>query len=151
LGKVTTAVSQLVEPLCATLGLELVDITYGKEGNRSILRILIDKPGGITLDDCQLLTHKLNPLLDAADPIPGAYSLQVSSPGLDRPLKKEADFHRFAGRKIRLRLRTAFNSQRAFQGTLIGWQNDCIVMQHEGNEVQIPWKQVSKAQLVADV
>ncbi len=147
-GKVTELVSRLVEPVCGELGCELVDVEYGKEGGRAVLRLLIDKQAGITLADCEAISREVEPLLDAADPVPGAYNLEVSSPGLERPLKKEADFRRFAGSTIRVRLHAPHEGRRVFQGTLKGWEDNCILLVQDGTLVAIPSGQVASARLV---
>ena len=95
---------QLAEALVASEGMELVDLEYRRQGRRWMLRLFIDKDGGVTLDDCANISRELGDLLDVKDVIPQAYVLEVSSPGLNRRLRKKEDFSRFAGRKVRLRL-----------------------------------------------
>lgn len=152
MSRVVSAVTELLAPVCDQLGCELVDVEYEKQGGRSILRLLIDKPGGVTLEDCQTVSRAADPLLDAADPVPNAYYLEVSSPGLERPLKKGADFLRFVGSMIAVRLHAPMAGRRSFQGTLKGWHDGLIVMQLNDSDqatVEIPFGQVAKAHLIA--
>ena len=97
-------VDELAEALVIAEGMELVDLEYRRQGPRWMLRLFIDKESGVTIDDCANISRQLGDLLDAKDIIPQAYVLEVSSPGLNRPLKKKEDFSRFAGRKVQLRL-----------------------------------------------
>lgn len=154
--KVAAAVTAMAEPVCRELGLELVDVDYAKEGSRYMLRIFIDKPGGITIDDCELFSRTIDPVLDAADPVPGSYYLEVSSPGLDRPLRKEADFRRFAGAKISIRtfspiVGSPIGGSRHLQGTLLGFDNGNVLLQQETTELAIPLDQVAKANLIPEL
>ena len=151
MGKVVSVVTELLAPVCAELGYELVDVEYEKMGGSAVLRLLIDKPSGIALEDCQIVSHAVDPILDAADPVPTAYNLEVSSPGLERPLKKEADFRRFVGCMAAVRLHAPMSGQRSFQGILKGWQDGLIVMQLSDSDqatVEIPFGQVAKAHLI---
>ena len=151
MSRVVDEVTRLVEPECAALGFELVDVEYVKEGKDLVLRLFIDKPGGITLDDCALLSRQIDPILDAADPIPSSYYLQVSSPGLDRPLKREKDFERFAGSLVQLRTYQAIEGQRNFRGVLTGLHDGNVALEVEGKQVLIPLHMVAKANLVPQV
>jgi ribosome maturation factor RimP len=156
---VAPRVQALAEPLARSLGLELVDIEYLREGPSWILRIFIDKPGGVNLDDCSTFSHALGPALDVDDVVGTAYSLEVSSPGLERPLKKPKDFERFAGKRIKVKTFaplpmpgvTAGPGQKNFQGTLIGLKGDRVEIEAEGKPVQIPLNAIAKAHLVADL
>ncbi|MGB9802523.1 ribosome maturation factor RimP [Desulfofundulus sp.] len=148
--KVVATVEELATPLVTGLGLELVDVEYVKEGGRWYLRIFIDKPGGVTLDDCQAVSERLDPLLDEADPIPHSYHLEVSSPGIERPLKKPADFERFSGCRVQV---TTFSSQggrRKFTGRLEGLEGQMVVLTlDDGQEQRIPLPEVATARLKA--
>ncbi|MBW1671652.1 MAG: ribosome maturation factor RimP, partial [Deltaproteobacteria bacterium] len=90
-------VRALVEPVVVYAGMELIDVEYGREPSGVILRLTIDKPGGVTIDDCSDISRLAGDLLDAKDSVPGSYNMEVSSPGINRPLKKKDDFERFAG------------------------------------------------------
>ncbi|HPZ64874.1 MAG TPA: ribosome maturation factor RimP [Bacillota bacterium] len=142
-------VEALVEPVIADLGLELVDIDYRK-GKRAHLCIYIDKPGGVTIDDCEKVSRALSPLLDQRDPLPGSrYLLEVSSPGVERPLRRERDFVRFAGEAVKIYTGSAIQGRRKFAGTLLGADNGeiSIQLEEDGRRVTIPMEMVTKAHL----
>lgn len=147
-GKVAEQVRTVAEPLAAMLGLEVVDIEYRKEGGRWVLRVFIDKPTGIGIDDCEALSERLGQVLDERDLIPHAYFLEVSSPGVERPLKKPADFLRFAGREARVVTATPLNGRRKFTGKIIGADEERVQLLVEGAEVAIPYAVIQKANLV---
>ncbi len=148
--KVVATVEELATPLVNSMGLELVDVEYVKEGRRWYLRIFIDKPGGVTLDDCQAVSEALDPILDEVDPIPHSYHLEVSSPGIERPLKKPADFERFSGCRVQLTTFTPQDGQRKFTGRLEGLQNQMVVLTlDDGQERRIPFSEVATARLKA--
>ncbi|MGI6611413.1 MAG: ribosome maturation factor RimP [Limnochordia bacterium] len=151
MSRVVDEVTKLAEPQCTALGFELVDVEYVKEGRDMVLRLLIDKPGGVTVDDCALLSRQIDPILDAADPVASSYYLQVSSPGLDRSLKRETDFERFAGSLVQLRTYQAIGGQRNFRGVLTGLRDGNVAMEVEGEQVLIPLQQVAKANLVPQI
>jgi ribosome maturation factor RimP len=120
---------EIALPIVEELDYELVDLEYKKEGPHWCLKLYIDKPGGITLDDCQEVSQRVGDMLDIKDPIPHNYFLEVSSVGLDRPLKKEEDFVRFKGRKVDLKLYRAIDGSKNFKGELIGLVGDTIQIQ----------------------
>ncbi len=113
-------VEKLAIPIVEALMYELVDIEYKKEGSHWYLRIYIDKPGGISIEDCQAVSERLSELLDEQDPIPNSYFLEVSSPGLDRILKKDGDFTKYAGSKVDISLFKAVYGKKKHTGELIG-------------------------------
>ena len=106
---IATEIEELVLPITDANNLELVDVEYVKEGGEFFLRIYIDKDGGVSLNECELVTRALNPILDEKDPIKDNYYLEVSSPGLDRPLKKEKDFVKYQGRDVEIKLYKPIN------------------------------------------
>ncbi len=126
MNKVETIAEKLASPIIEKEQFELVDIEYKKEGSNWYLRLYIDKPGGITLDDCQKVSEQLSDELDRVDPIKENYFLEVSSPGLDRPLKKEKDFIRFKGELVEVKLYEALNGNKIIEGELIGLENNII-------------------------
>lgn len=140
-------VTALVEPIIVQAGLELVDVEYAKEGMHWFLRLYIDKEGGVDLDDCALISHRAGETLDKEDFIPHAYMLEVSSPGLERPLKKAADYERYQGRLIKVRTKNVFQGYQEFSGYLAGLEDGKIVLEYQGEQVQIPMDQVEKAHL----
>ncbi|ACX52759.1 protein of unknown function DUF150 [Ammonifex degensii KC4] len=146
--KVVEVVSRLAEPLAERLGLELVDVEYKKEGGRWVLRVFIDKPSGVTLDDCEALSEALGEALDVEDPIPHSYSLEVSSPGVERPLKKPAHFQRFVGREVRVSTLAPVEGQRRFTGVLLAADEEGIRLETDGKELDLPYRLIAKANLV---
>jgi len=150
--KVTEAVSRLAKPVAQEEGLELVDVTFTKEGNRFFLRVFIDKPGGIGIDDCERLSNKLTTILDAHDPISQSYYLEVSSPGLDRPLKRDTDFERFQGRQVTIHTFAPVEGQRRLTGILLGLIDDEVQLDLGKDEIMsIPRNNISRARLVPEV
>jgi ribosome maturation factor RimP len=118
-GALTERVSELAEPLALAVGLELIDVQYRPEGGRLVLRILLDRPqGGVTLDELARFSRELSDLLDGHDAVPGRYHLECSSPGLNRPLLREAHFRRALGQRVRIRTRTPLDDRRQFRGKL---------------------------------
>lgn len=134
--RIEDIVTELVTPIVDTLAFELVDVEFLKEGANWYLRVYIDKPGGIAIDDCQAVSEKLSDLLDEADPIKQSYILEVSSPGLERPLKKDSDFQRFRGEDIEVKLFQPVNGKKIFEGKLLGLVEDKIsIKQSNGEEL----------------
>lgn len=142
----------LVEPVVTGQGYELVDVEFKNELGAWILRVYIDKPGaegGVGLDDCAQVSRELSAVLDVDDTIPGHYSLEVSSPGLNRPLKKEADFARFVGKKAKIRTRHPVGeSRRNFSGTLVGVTQGKVKIDVGDQVCEVPVDDVEKANLV---
>lgn len=138
---------RLLEPAIDTLGYELVDVEFAPAGTGGLLRVYIDAPQGITLDDCEHVSHQVSGVLDAADPIPGAYRLEVSSPGLDRVLRTRAHFERFTGSRIHVELGLPRAGRRRFTGRLLELLQDDIVMEVDGERVSLALEQVKKARL----
>lgn len=133
--------------------MELVDVEYLREGGRWVLRLFIDKPGGVSLEDCQTISRQVERVLDVEDPIETAYSLEVSSPGVARPLKKRDDFRRFAEREVEIRTFGPVGEppRRNFKGRLLGIDEEDIIRVEIGGEVfELPWDQVAKAKLAVD-
>lgn len=122
---------ELIMPLIEKNQFELVDVEYVKEGSNWYLRAYIDKAGGITIDDCELISRSLSDLLDAHDFISDSYILEVSSPGLGRQLKKEKDLKRSIGEEVEIKLYKAKNKQKEFVGYLIDFDTDKIVIELE--------------------
>lgn len=123
--KVEDIVSDLAESIVGALSYELVDVEFLKEGANWYLRVYIDKPGGIVIDDCQAVSEQLSDKLDEADPIKQSYILEVSSPG-ERPLKKERDFERFKGEIIEVKLYQPLNGKKVYEGELLGLIEDKV-------------------------
>lgn len=130
------------------MGYELWGIEYMSQGRRSLLRIYIDSEIGITADDCARVSHQVGGVLDVEDPIAGEYRLEVSSPGMDRPLFTLAQFTRFVGSDVKVRLRSAFEGQRKFSGRLVGVENEDVVVAVGEHEYLLPLEQIEKANVV---
>jgi len=146
--RVEKITEELVQPILERENFELVDIEFKKEGPHRFLRIYIDKDGGITLDDCQKVSEELSEKLDEVDPIEDNYFLEVSSPGLDRPLKKDSDFERFKGENIEIRLYQTINNQKVFEGELIGLEDNNIKINIENiGLMEIPREKVAVTKL----
>lgn len=119
----------LLAPLIEQEGGELVDMQWRREGHRWMLRLFLDKPAGITLDDCEYFSNRVGALLDEKDCISESYVLEVSSPGLDRVIKKDKDFARFSGKPVKLKLKLPENGQRRFSGVLQGLDGGQVAVQ----------------------
>jgi ribosome maturation factor RimP len=142
----------ILEPLLEAEGLSLVDIEYKWERGGWIFRVLIDKTQGITLDDCARVSREFGQLLDVENIIPASYRLEVSSPGLDRPLKKEADFIKYTGRRVRIKTREPVSGRRNFKGDLLGCAEAKVTVKVEGGEVfTIPLASILKANLALEL
>ncbi len=145
-----STVAQIINPKLVELGFELVDIKYTREGGNWFLRIFIDQTKGIGLEDCQLVSENIDPLLDKYDPIPHAYTLEVSSPGLDRPLKKPADFARFIGESVKITTFASFAGRRKFKGQIIAAEDHLVTLDIDGTSIVLPLDQVASARLAPE-
>jgi ribosome maturation factor RimP len=145
---VADRVERLVSQAVEAEGYELVYVEYLPRGAASVLRLYIDQPGGVTLDDCQRVSRHIGVLLDVEDVIPHHYVLEVSSPGLERPLFREADYSRFAGKEVRLSTTAKIEGRRNFLGWLKGIRQGVVELESEGKTYQIPFAQIRKANLV---
>jgi ribosome maturation factor RimP len=125
-------IETLIAPLVEQEGGEIVDLQWRREGHRWVLRLFLDKPGGITLDDCALYSDRVGAFLDEKNAIEQSYVLEISSPGLDRIVKKDKDFERFAGKPVKLRIKIPENGQRRFSGTLKGIQGSSVAVEIGG-------------------
>jgi ribosome maturation factor RimP len=144
---ILTRVWQLAGPLVEGEGMEILDIDFRHEGSRGgrVLRLYLDKEGGPKMDDLSRVSRQLSELLDAEDTIDGAYTLEVSSPGINRPLKKPAHFARFVGKRIRVRTRDLIDGRRSFLGILGQVVEDTVILSQEGKRYQIPISMIEKS------
>ena len=145
--EVEHALSKIVEPIVISHGMELVDVEYRREARGWVLRIYIDKEGGVTLDDCVLVNNEAGPVIDVEDLIQSPYTLEVSSPGLNRALKKERDFERFKDRSVKIRIHDAVGTRRSFRGRLLGCTKGLIKVEVDGHVLDIPLSNVAHANL----
>ena len=144
-------VEALVRPLLDYEGLSLVDIEFQRERVGWVLRVYIEREGGVTLKDCVQVSRELGQLLDVEDFIPYSYHLEVSSPGLDRPLKRREDFERFIGSRARVRLSEPVEGRKNFRGEIMGCDEEGVSLRVEGKVYKIPFSSVAKASLDPDV
>lgn len=138
----------LLEPAVVALGFELVDTEFSGSGRQAVLRIYIDSPEGVTVDHCARVSRQVSAILDVEDPIPGQYMLEVSSPGLDRPMVKREDFQRFAGEIVKIRMSVAVLGRRNFTGRLVGIDGDSVILEMDKESFDLPFGDIEKARLV---
>ena len=148
---VSQAIVGLIEPILLIEELELVDVEYKKEGKNWILRIFIDKEGGVTIADCQKVSRLTGDLIDVEETITTPYSLEVSSPGLNRVLKREKDFLKFKGRQIYLHSLSPIDNRKKFNGILTGFKDQTVFLEVDGKVLGVPLHQVGKANLVIEI
>jgi len=141
-------VGSLVEPILEGMGYELVDVEYVSSYGRWILRLFVDKEGGVTIGDCAQISEELGDLIDVKEFIRHEYNLEVSSPGLDRPLTKEKDLPRALGKKVKVRMAFPLEGRRNFTGVLLRYGDGVLHLEVDGQEVALPWPDVDKANLV---
>jgi ribosome maturation factor RimP len=144
---------ELVEPVCADSGFELVDLLYQREQGGWIVRIFIDRDGdAISFDDCEQVSRELSAMFDVEDPIPSAYSLEVSSPGVERPLRTAAHFRQFVGQIAKVALDVGVEGRRNFKGIVDGFddENQNILMRVDGKSYALPLSDLRSAKLVVD-
>jgi ribosome maturation factor RimP len=144
---VTQRVWELAEPVALAAGLELVDVQYRPEGGRLVLRLLLDRPdGGVTLDEITRTARELGDVFDAHDPIPGRYHLECSSPGLNRPLVREAHYARAVGKQVRVRTREPLGTRRQFRGRLESVSPEGVTVVEQGDvSAFIPFAAIERA------
>jgi ribosome maturation factor RimP len=140
--------ANLLEPTVERLGYELVDLEARVGGKGGLVRLYIDKPDGIDLDDCEKVSRAVSALLDVEDPVPGNYNLEVSSPGLDRKLTKVEHFQRFTGETVKVQMRFPIEGRRRFRGTLVSSDEENIVVEVDGESFSLPLKTIDTARLV---
>jgi ribosome maturation factor RimP len=145
--RLLATIQGFADPLLHDMGMELVDVHFRREGHGWVLRFFIDKEGGVTIDDCADVSREISAYLEVEDLIDHAYHLEVSSPGLERPLKKKTDFIRFADRLVRIKLREPWDGQRILIGTLLGLEGDTILLALEKETVRIDLENIAKARL----
>ena len=141
---------EILAPVVAAMGYELVGVELHPRPGNTLLRVYIDKAGGISVDDCQQVSHQVSGVLDVEDPLPGRYTLEVSSPGLDRPLFEAQHFARFAGHRVRVHLAMPLHGRKTLTGRLVGMRGDSVVLEHNGQEVSVLLAGIEKARLIPE-
>jgi len=148
---VAQSVRHIAEPVCLASGYELVHCEFQREPAGATLRFYIDKPGGVGLEDCVAISRQVGDLLDAGlDESVGPYNLEVSSPGTDRPLSRAADFQRFTGHPVRIKIAKAVEGRKNFSGRLAGFSDGRVILDVEGKTVTLVLEDIIRARLVAD-
>lgn len=144
-----TELDELLRPSIENMGLELWSLEYKSQGRRGILRIFIDEPErGVTLEDCERVSREVSAVLDVEDPFAGAFTLEVSSPGLDRALYRKAHYERFIGSNIKVRLRIGYEGRRNFSGVLMGVEQEDVVLRNGEEEYLFPLSSIESATVV---
>lgn len=148
--EIVDRVKKIIDPILSNEGLECVDLDYRREARGWILRLYIDKEGGVKLDDCARISQEVGRILDVEIPIAIPYTLEVSSPGLTRPLKTERDYVKYQNRLIRVKTVTPIGNQRQFKGRLLKVANEGIEIDMGGGVVHIPFQNIGKANLILE-
>ncbi|HHY16526.1 MAG TPA: ribosome maturation factor RimP [Firmicutes bacterium] len=150
--KILDSLFQTFEPLVKDAGAELLDVELTSEAGRPILRVTVYKPQGVTLDDCVAVDRILDPLLDEIDPLPGSYNLEVSSPGLERTLKRDKEYEVFRGRLCRVNLYGPVDGKRVYQGALVGlrgpYDEEAVIIDTDKGQIALLRRNISKVQLI---
>jgi ribosome maturation factor RimP len=142
--------AQYIEPVVIGLGYEFWGYEFSSGRTKAYLRVYIDKQEGVTLDDCTRVSHQMSGVLDVEDPIKGPYTLEISSPGLDRPLFKKAHYQRFFGQRVKVRLKWQMNGRRNFTGQLQGLDGDNVIVLIDGARYSLPLEAIDRARLVPE-
>lgn len=144
-------VEDILSPILAKMDYDLVERELVMESGRLILRIYIDRERGITIDDCELVSRSIEDILGVEEVIPGIYSLEVSSPGLNRPLRRRGDFEKYSGSTVRVKTVEPIDGRENYKGILIGVDNDDVLMDVDGGRYRIPLDKIFKARLVSEI
>jgi ribosome maturation factor RimP len=151
MSKVTEVIEELAIPIIQELGLELVEIEYLKEGKNWFLRIYIDSDSGVDIEDCGLVSERLSEKLDLVDPIPHNYFLEVSSPGAERPLKRDKDFEKAIGKNVFIKTYEPIDGEKSFEGTLLAFDGQVLKIEVKiktrKKTMEIPYEKVANARL----
>ncbi len=147
MGKLVDTVRSLAEPVAAQYGCEVWDVEYVREAGAWYLRVYIDKPGGVGIDDCEAVSRALDPVLDEADPVPGSYVFEVSSAGAERELKRPGDFERFIGEQVEVKHYQPIDGAKSHVGLLRGYDNGDVTVEVNGAERVFKKAQVAQVRL----
>ncbi len=151
-----STVNSYLEPILNEASCELFDLEFVKEGPNHYLRVFIDKEGGVTIDDCEFISRRLESRLDEADPIPMQYILEVSSPGVERPIKKDSDFEKYKGEQVEIKLYKPLNKSKTYSGTLLGLKDGIVSIRvnpgkkgkiQENNDIEIERAAIASCKL----
>ena len=148
-GTLRERLTALIEPLLGRLGYELVELEYAAGRAHAVLRLFIDREAGVTLDDCAQVSREVSGLLDVEDPIPSAYTLEVSSPGFDRVLRTQAHFGRFVGSRVFIELREPRAGRRRYTGKLLTVDDTGIALEVDREQVKVAFAEIGKARLAS--
>lgn len=150
MSSIAQRLTDLLTPVAASLDCELWGIEYLPQGRHAMLRVYIEKPDGVSVDDCERVSRQVSAVLDVEDPIKGEYTLEVSSPGMDRPLFTLDHYRRHLGEKVALRLRLPFEGRRKFSGTLTAVEDDEVILAQGEDEYLLPFELIDKANIVPE-
>ncbi len=143
-------IEAIIEPVAQSIGCELVSCDWVSELGRWILRVYIDRPGGVRVEDCKQLSYLLDPLLDVEEVVPQKYQLEISSPGLERPLRKLKDFIRFVGQKVDIKTQHPIGKRSHFKGKLLEVEEEILKLESQGSLISIPYSDIHRAHLLVD-
>ena len=141
---------ELFEPVVNGMGYDLIEIEHFPNPKHGVLRLYIDKEGGVNVDDCSSVSHQISALIDVEDPVRGQFNLEISSPGADRPLRRLKDFQRFTGSLVKLKTVMPLEGQRNFKGRLLEASEDTVVIETDDEEISLPMSAVEKARIVPE-
>ena len=147
MSKITERVFELAKPVVEEEGCSLWDVEYLREAGTWYLRIYIDKEGGVSIDDCERISRRLDPILDEADPIPESYVFEVGSAGADRELKRPSDFAQFMDSEIEVKLYKPLDGSKSFVGRLAGYEDGTVVLDWRGKELRFALAQIAQVRL----
>ncbi len=147
---IQSEIEEILKPVVNDLGYELWGCEYLSQGKHSLLRIYIDKEDGIGIEDCEIVSRQINALLDVEDPIPGNYSLEVSSPGIPRPLFKKEQYKRYVGQNIQVKLFKPLNGSRKLSGIILNANDDVLVLQIGDEQLDVQFSHIVKANLTGE-
>lgn len=144
-------IEALLAPVLEREGYELIDVEFESKGGRSTLRLFIDAENGITLDDCERASNAVSGVLDVEDPVPGEYYLEMSSPGLDRPLRRPSHYERYVGALARVVMQKGFQGRRRLKGRLSGLEDEVVLLDVDGETHRLPLEKIESARLVPEI
>jgi ribosome maturation factor RimP len=150
LRKDQTHLWELFEPVVNGMGFDLIEIEYFPNPKHGVLRLYIDKPEGIVIEDCSNVSRQISALIDVEDPVRGQFNLEVSSPGADRPLRRVKDFQRFTGSLVKLKTVMPLDGQRNFKGRLLKANEEVVVIETDTEEIDLPMSAIEKARIVPE-